>query len=166
MALFRDESPNLGTTTTVKEVGASSTSTTTLVTNNFKPPTREIVAVPLSAVSNTTANLTGYVFTAPWKCQVIAIRYNAAVVSSAGTAVLDIQKITADSVAPGSGTTLLASTYNLDTATAANTRVNVALTTTAASLVLNAGDQIAYNINTAPTALAGALVQIEITQLG
>jgi len=166
MSLFRNESPNLGSLTTIQEVGASATSTATLVISNNKPTTREIISVPLSAVTNTAANLTSWVYTAPWKCQVVAIRYNAAVVSSAATAVLDIQKITADGVAPGSGTTLLAATYNLDTATVANTRVNIGLTTTAASLVLNAGDQIAYNINTAPTALAGANVQIEIVQIG
>jgi hypothetical protein len=97
---------------------------------------------------------------------VVGIRYNCAVVSSAATAVLDVQKITADSVAPGSGTTLLAATYNLDTANAANKRINLGLTATAASLVLAAGDQIAYNINTAPTALAGGNLQIEIVQIG
>lgn len=166
MSLFRNESPNLGASTSVQEVGASSTSTATLVTSNYKPFTREMVDFQLSAVANTAANLTGWVYTAPFACQVIAIRYNAAVVSSAATAVLDIQKIVADAVAPGSGTTLLASTYNLDTATAANTRVNIPLTATAASLVLKAGDQIAFNINTAPTALAGANVQIEIAQIG
>src|SRR5882762_4823065 len=108
MSLFRNESPNLGSTTTVNEVGASATSTATLVSNDYKPATREMVDFQLSAVANTAANLTGYVFTAPWACKVVAIRYNAAVVSSAATSVLDIQKITADAVAPGSGTTLLA----------------------------------------------------------
>jgi hypothetical protein len=163
--LFRNENPVLGPSTQLQETGASATSTSSLVTNTFKPATREIVNFDLSAVKNTAANLSSYVFIAPWACQIVGIRWNCVVKASVSTT-LDIQKITADAVAPGSGTSLLSAALNINSGVTNNTRLNVSLTSTGSALQLNAGDQIAYNLSGAPTSLAGGDVQIEVVQLG
>lgn len=165
MSLFRNENPNLGPLTTVNEVALSNVSNTTTVSNNFKPSTREIISVPLAAASATSA----YVYQAPWQCQVVGIHFNATTAASAG--VLSVERIIGDSVAPAAanGTTIIlltAATATLSGFTA-NTRQNLALSVAAGSpLILNAGDQIAYFLSTAATALVGGNLQIELAQIG
>lgn len=165
MSLFRNENPNLGPLTTVNEIALVGTSNTTTGSNNFKPSTREIFSVPLVAASSTT----GYIFQAPWSCQVVGIHFNCTTAAAAG--VLSVEKIVGDAVAPAAanGTTIVlltAATATLSGFTA-NTRQNLALSVAAGSpLVLNAGDQLAYFLSAAPTSLVGGMVQIEIAQLG
>jgi hypothetical protein len=163
MSLFRNENPNLGSTTTVQELSGYGTGTP--VVNNFKPGTREVLSVPLAAASA----LTQYIFQAPWQCQVVGIRYNCTTAAAAG--VLSVERIIGDTVAPAAanGTTIIlltAATATLSGFTA-NTRQNLALSTAAGSpLILNAGDQVAYFLSAAPTSLVGGDLQIEIAQIG
>jgi hypothetical protein len=162
--LFRNENPVLGPSTQVNEQGTLA-SNSTLVSNNFKPGTREIFSIPLAAASA----LTAYLFQAPWACQVVAIRYNCTTAAAAG--VLSVERIIGDAVAPAAanGTTIIllsAATATLS-GFAANTRQNLALSVAAGNpLVLNAGDQIAYFLSTAPTSLVGGVLQIEVAQIG
>lgn len=167
MSLFRNENPNLGPQTTVQELSGYGAGNP--VPSNFKPTTREVLSVPLSAVINATGNLTGYIFQAPWQCQVVAIRFNCTTAAAAG--VLSVERIIGDSVAPAAanGTTIILLTAATATLSGfnANTRQNLALSTASGSpLVLNAGDQIAYFLSAVPTSLVGGEVQIEIQQLG
>jgi hypothetical protein len=168
MSLFRDENPNLGPLTTVKELSGFGTGTP--LVSNFKPTTREMVDLQLSIITNPSGTaLVGWLYQAPWKCQVIAVHENHSTAAAASTTV-DIIRVQADGVAPATanGTTLisvLAAPISL--AGTANTRQNVALSVAAGSVfVLNAGDQLCYVINQAPTGLAGCNVQVEIAQIG
>src|ERR1700678_1782085 len=171
MALFRDESPALGRLTTLAEISGYAGSGYPLagepIQNYYKPTTREILDFQLNSVVNATGNLTGYVYQAPWQCQVVGIHFNCT--TAAGAGVLSVERIIGDSVAPAAanGTTIIlltAATLTLSGATA-NTRQNLALSTAAGSpLILNAGDQIAYFLSAAPTSLVGGNLQIEIVQ--
>ena len=164
MALFRGENPNLGTSTTVSEVGASSTSTTTLVSSDFKPMTREMIDYTMATA---TQHATGWLYLAPWKCKVVAVRENHTAASATGT--LDVVKIVSDAVAPAAanGTTILTMlTTPMSTAGTANTRQNLALTTTVTSLTLNAGDQLAIVTGGSNVGYTGGNVQVEVTQIG
>jgi len=168
--LFRNENPNLGAQTTEQETGASATSTSTLVTSNFKPTTREMIDFQYNATSH-AAGGAQYIYLAPWKCQVIAIRHNLSVVSTSG--VIDVQKIIGDGNPPVIFASADANRVNLTTAAidlsaggvGANTRNNVALSTTASALVLNPGDQIGCFISGTLTGLVGASLQVEVVQL-
>lgn len=163
MSLFKDENPQLGPQTSVKELTGYGAGTP--VVNYFKPQTREVLSVPLVAASSVTA----YVYQAPYTCQVVGIHFNCTTAAAAG--VLSVERIIGDTVAPAAanGTTIIlltAATLTLSGATA-NTRQNLALSVAAGSpLILNAGDQIAYFLSTAPTSLVGGNIQIEIAQIG
>lgn len=160
--LFRNEAPNLGLQTTLQENSGYGAGSPKL--NNYKPTTREMVDVTIQAAAQ---HVSQWVYQAPWKCQVIAIHENHTVASTSGT--LDVVKIMADSVAPAAanGTTIITMlTAPMSTAGVANTRQNLALTATAASLVLNPGDQLAVVAGGTATNYAGGIVQIEIVQLG
>lgn len=163
--LFRNENPVLGPFTQINEQGTLATNST-LVSNNFKPSSREILSVPLIVAAAASSQ---YIFQAPWQCQVVGVRLNWTV-QSTGASNLSVERITADAVAPAAanGTTII-----LLTAAAAslqgtaNTRQNLALSTAAGNpLVLNAGDQIAIFESAATTGLAGAYVQVELAQIG
>lgn len=168
MSLFRDENPVLGPTTAIKEFSGYGAGQPTA--NYFKPTTREMVDFQLSIITNPSgSSLVGWVYEAPWKAQVVAIRANYSTASSAAVTV-DVIRVQADGVAPATanGTTLismLAAPIPLNST--ANTRLERALSAAAGSpLVLNPGDQLAYVISGAPTALAGCNVQVEIAQIG
>jgi hypothetical protein len=167
MSLFRNESPNLGATTTVQELSGYGAGTP--LVSNFKPGTREILNLQLSATINAAGFLSGYLFQAPWTCQVVGVHYNCT--TAAGAGVLSLERIIGDTVAPGAanGTTIIlltGATMTLSGFTA-NTRQNVALSSAAAApLVLNAGDQIAWFLSAVPTSLVGGSVQIELVQIG
>src|SRR5271156_2022363 len=159
---FRDESPALGRLTTVAEIsgyaGSNYPAGGEPLQNYYKPTTREVLDVQFSVLLNPSTNLTGYVYQAPWQCQVVGIHYNCT--TAAGAGVLSIERIIGDSVVPAAanGTTIILLTASTATLSgfAANTRQNLALSTAAGSpLVLNAGDQIAYFLSTSPTALVG-----------
>lgn len=168
MPLFRDENPALGPTTQVKELSGYGTATP--LVSYLKPTTREMVDLQLSVITNPSGTaLVGWIYQAPWKCQVIAVHENHTTAAAASTTV-DIIRIQADSVVPATanGTTLISMlAAPLSLAGTANTRQNPALSAAAGSpTVLNAGDQLAFVINQAPTGLAGCNVQVEITQIG
>lgn len=163
--LFRNENPNLGPLTTVNEIALTSTSSVTVASSNLKPGTREIISVPLIAAGGANSQ---WVFQAPFACQVVAIRFNGTVVGAASN--LSIEKITADGLAPAAanGTTIVlltAAVFALNTFTP-NTRANLALSAVTSANLLNAGDQIALFVSAASTGLLGAMVQIEIAQIG
>lgn len=163
MSLFRDENPALGPTTSVKELSGYGSGNP--VVNYFKPGTREIIAV---TISTATQHATGWVFQAPWKCQVVAVHENHTVASTSGT--MDVVRIQADAVAPATanGTTIISMlTAPMSTAGTANTRQNLALSTASGSpLVLNAGDQLAFVTAGTATGYAGGVIQVEIAQIG
>lgn len=171
MSLFKNENPVLGPATQESELSGYSGAGAgyTIQNQAFKPTTRELVDIQFNATINAGSNLTGYVYQAPWKCQVIGIRYNCTAAAAAG--VLSLERIIGDSVAPAAanGTTIILLTSAVMTLSglAANTRQNVALSVAAGQpTVLNAGDQIAYFLSAVPTSLVGGNVQLEIVQLG
>jgi len=160
--LFRNENPNLGPASTVNEVALTATSVVTTQGSDLKPPTREFITLPLSAASA----LSGWLFVAPWKCQILGARFNS---TTAGISTLAVEKIAADSIAPAApnGTTIvnvLSTTVALTNT--ANTRLSVGPSTASGAAVLNPGDQLAYFIAATPTGLAGGILQVEISQLG
>lgn len=161
MSLFRNENPALGPSTTVQELAGYGAGNP--VASNFKPTTRETlqVYVPTTAASSGT-----YFFQAPWACQVVAIHFNCSVIST-GAATGLIEKITADAVAPAASGTSIAGLHTaLDIHGATvNTRVNITLTSTAASLLMNAGDQLAL-FTSASTAGISGYFQVEVVQIG
>jgi hypothetical protein len=162
MSLFKNEAPVLGQGTTLVEVGAGSTSSTTQLSNAYKPCTRELVDVTMQSVSQ---HVTQWIYQAPFKCQVVAVRENHTVASASGT--LDVVKIVADAVAPAAangGTIKTLLTAPMSTAGAANTRQNLALAASGSPWVLNQGDQLAVVTGGTVTQYAGS-VQIEVIQL-
>ena len=161
MSLFRNENPNLGPSTSVQELSGYGSGQP--VANNYKPTTREVISavIPITAASSGT-----YIFQAPWACQVLAIHMNATVIST-GAATALVEKITADGVAPAaSGTSIVPLHTAVDVhGLTVNTRINVTLVTTAASLLMAAGDQLAIFTSASTVGLAG-YVQVEVAQLG
>lgn len=163
MSLFRDENPALGAQTTVKEL--SGTGAGSPFVNYFKPTTRELVTAQLIAAAGANSQ---WVVQVPWAAQVAAIRFNGTVVGAASN--LSVEKITADAIAPAAanGTTIVLLTnavFALNTFTP-NTFVAVPLSAASGALNLNAGDRIALFVSAASTGLLGAVVQIELVQVG
>ncbi len=164
--LFKGEFPVLGAATQIQELGLTPTSSSAQTLNAFKPNSREILTVPLIVAAAASSQ---YVYQAPWTCQVVGIRLNWTV-QSTGAANLSVLRVTADAVAPGAanGTTLILLTNAVASLQGtANTRQNLALSAAAGNpLILNAGDQIAIFESAATTGLAGAYVQVELSQIG
>ncbi|SRR6266576_6002797 len=161
--LFRNENPVLGPLTQINELGTLA-SNSTLLSNNFKPTSREVISFPIPASAVTTQ----WLWQAPWQCQVVAIRVNWAV-QSTGASNLSVEKIATDTVAPAAsnGTTIvLLSNAVISMQGTANTRQNIALSTASGALNLNAGDQIAVFASATLAGLVGAILQVEIAQLG
>ena len=166
MSLFRNESPNLGAATTVQELSGQGAGTP--LVNNYKPTTRQIVETTFDGVRNTAANLTGWMFVAPWKCQIVQAKV-VAEVSATASATLQCYTVPVASQpeAPSSGNQVFSAAQQLSSSTlTANTVFAQTLATTSANLILNPGDMIGYTISAAVTALVGGLVQIEVVQLG
>lgn len=88
----------------------------------------------------------------------IAIR-SGTIATDAGTITVTVTKDTGTTV-PGAGTALLAASQSLKAAGSANTTLFPALTATAASLVMAAGDRIAVKLSAAPTTTANFVVTI------
>jgi len=167
MSLFRNESPNLGATTTVQELSGFGAGNP--VANNYKPTTRQFVEGGFDGVRNgSAATLTGWLFIAPWKCQIVQAKVIAEV-SATASATLQCYTVPVASQpeAPSSGNQIFSAAQQLSSSTlTANTVFAQVLATTATNLILNPGDMIGYTISAAITALAGGLVQIEVVQLG
>ena len=162
--LFRNENPVLGPLTQENESGTLGTNST-LLSNNFKPMSREFLT---SIMPTAASHATGWLFIAPWKCQVIAVKENHTTASTSGT--LDVVKIQADAVAPATangGTIISMLTAPLSTAGAANTRNNGTISVAAGNpTVLNAGDQLAIVSGGTATNYVGGVLQVEVVQLG
>ena len=92
-------------------------------------------------------------FTAPFACKVIRAQEVHSTISGAG-ATLDIKKCTG-TTAPASGNTVLASVFALDSTI--NTVVDKTLSSTAADLLLAAGDRLAFDFSGTLTGLVGAI---------
>ena len=127
--LFRNENPVLGPSTQENELGTLATNST-LVSNNFKPTSREFVTV----TQLTAASLANeWIYIAPWACQVVAVRANFTVTSTSGT--LNIVKISGDTIAPSTadnaGTVRNIVSAPLSLSGTANTRINGAMNTAA-----------------------------------
>lgn len=163
--LFRNENPVLGPLTQENESGTLGTNST-LISNNFKPTSREFAQVQGLAAASLASD---WVWIAPWACQVVAVRCNFTVTSTSGT--LNIVKVSADAIAPGTadnGTTVRnIVSAPLSLSGAANTRVNGVISAAAGNpSVLAAGDQLAYQLAGTLTGLVGLTFQVELAQIG
>lgn len=83
--------------------------------------------------------------------------------TDAGAVTLDVTKDTGTN-APGAGTSVLNATVNLKGAI--NTVNTPALTATAATLAMAAGDRLAFKLTGTPTALAGLVVVVWLQPVG
>lgn len=166
MPLFRNESPNLGPNTTVQELSGFGAGQPTA--NNYKPTTRQIVETNLDAVRNTAAQLTGWLFVAPWKCQIISAKVIAEVSATVTSTVQCYTVPVANQPeAPSSGNQVFSAAQQLSSSTlTANTVFAQTLTTTAANLIMNPGDLLGYSLSATPSGLVGGLLQVEVIQLG
>jgi hypothetical protein len=173
-ALFRNENPNLGPLTTVAELSGFGSGQPIL--QNFKPGTREIIEIVQSAAFVTATGQ--YIFIAPWQCQVVAARITFGTAGT-GSPVLNLNKIPQAGLplAPSTaanGTTviaLLSAAFSLSSTantTTSATSANGGLSTAAGSpLILQAGDQLAYQISgTVTSSSSGTYLQVEIAQIG
>ena len=167
MSLFRDEGPALGAGTLLKEVSGFGAGNP--VTNYFKPQTREYVTqFPLTATSATS----GWLFVAPFKCQVLSAKvvYTTAGGAAAAVQVVNIPQAKQPLVpsTAADGTNAIAQLSSAIALTgAANTVFAGTLSAAAGSPnVINAGDMLAYQLSGTLTGLAGGYLQVEISQLG
>lgn len=124
---------------------------------------RVYVAIPIASAQTFTGNI----FIADKPYEVIGVQV---VFSTANGAALtfDIAKCTGTQ-APGSGTSVLASTFNMNST--ANTVVkktlgNGGLSATASARFLNSGDRLANVASGASTSLAGAIIEITLRPTG
>lgn len=168
MSLFKDENPALGAQTTEKELsgfGAGSP-----VVNYYKPLTRSFVDLSFDAVKTPTGNLLGWLFVAPWKCQIVQAKV---VMDVSATASQTLQLYTLPvasqpvTVAGTGSAQIFSVAQSLSSATlAAGVVATTPLTTTAASLIMNPGDLLGYVLSGVITGVTGGLCQVEIIQLG
>lgn len=93
------------------------------------------------------------IFVAPFACKLVRAQEGHGVAGGSGAQV-DVTKCT-DTTAPASGTTMLASVFDLTST--ANTVVDKSLSATAADLALAAGDRVALNFGGTLTSLVGSL---------
>src|SRR5271157_4123936 len=106
MSLFRNESPNLGPATTVQE--ASGFGAGTPLISNYKPTTRQFVEAGFDGVRNAAA-LTGWLFVAPWKCQIISAKLVAQVsATAAATMQVYTLPVASQPASPSSGSIVFA----------------------------------------------------------
>ena len=163
MSLFRNESPNLGPSTSVNETALTSASMTTTAVSDLKPQTREIITFPL--VAATTA---GWLWVAPYKCQIKAIRLIAGTTVANSTQTIQpvVLPVASQPAAPSSGTALTAAAVPVGSGSTANTPAAAALSATTSVLTLNPGDLVGMTISGALTALVGAILQMEVAQIG
>ena len=168
MSLFRDESPNLGPSTTEKELGIQGTVAHNEATYNYyKPTTRQFVNLEFDGVRNAGA-LTGWMFVAPWACQVISARIIQEVAATAAaTLQCYLVPFASQPEAPSSGNAVFATAQQLSSATAtANTVFLETINTTVSSNTLAPGDLLGYVLSAAITSSVGGLLQVELIQLG
>jgi hypothetical protein len=164
--LFRNESPNLGKTTTIQEVGLTGASNSSTAASNLKPVTREIINILLD-VTKTSGALSGWAFIAPWKCKIIGVRFVCSVVAnSTQTVQLYTVPVSAQPEAPASGNVVTAAATPIGSGATANTPAYSALSTTAANLTMNTGDLLGYVVSGTPTSLVGGVLQVEVQQIG
>jgi len=163
MSIFRNENPNLGSVTTVNETALTSASMTATATSDLKPTTREIFNFPIVA-----ATIAQYLWVAPWKCQIKAIRFIGGTVVANSTQTIQpvVTPVASQPAAPSSGTALTAAAIPVGSGSTANQPAAAALSATTSVLTLNPGDLIGMTISGALTALVGGVLQIEVAQIG
>ena len=123
-------------------------------------------ATHVSAVL-TASSVDQCLYIADVPCEVVAVREVHETAGSDGGAVtLDIKKVTG-TTAGTSGTSILASTFNLKSTAATVVTKNAAsgLTATLANRKLDAGDRLFIDLTGTLTALAGGLVTVYIKKL-
>jgi hypothetical protein len=126
-------------------------------------------AIPESFVIDTRTDANSVdtlIFIAPYPCEVVSVREGHSTAGSDGAAVsLDVKKCTG-TTAPASGTTVLASTFDLKSTinTVVTKNATSGLTTTLANRKLDTGDRLALDYTGTLTALVG-IVTIEIKRL-
>lgn len=168
MSLFRNEAPQLGLGTTLQETsGYAGNPAGSPAVNAYKPTTRQIVESGFDGVRNAGA-LTGWLFVAPWQCQIVAAKVVTEVsATAAATIQAYVVPVASQPEAPSSGNQVFSAAQQLSSSTlTANTVFAQTLTTSTKNLILNAGDMIGYTISAAITSVIGGLLQIEVVQLG
>ena len=90
----------------------------------------------------------------PYQLKAVLAVYS---VAAGGALTLDVKKCTG-TTAPASGTTMLASTINLNTTI--NTNITASLSATAANLLVTTGDRIAFDYSSTIQSLAGCVVTL------
>lgn len=170
MALFKDEAPALGATTTVAELSGFGSGNPTL--SRFKPTTREFISF---SQGSATVPATQYVWVAPWACQILSVKVTLSALSTSGTLAITRTLQSALPSAPSTaanGTTILnvlsAASINIGAGgiTANNWTSNALSTASGSPLVMAAGDTVALQFGGTLTSLTGLQVQIEIAQIG
>ena len=128
-----------------------------LTDEKFIPGSRFEIAFPIAA-----ANIPQAFWTAPYPCKVVrAYERHATVAGQAGT--LQVEK-TPSGTAPGSGTTTLASAFDLTST--ANTNVIIQATATTANATLAAGNSLSTKLASgAATSYAGGVVTVVLEWL-
>lgn len=168
MALFTGENPVLGPSTTEAELsGYAGNPAGAPQVNFYKPTTREILSQNFDGVRNAAA-LTGWIYRAPWKCQIVQVSMLAEVAATAAaTMALYTVPVASQPEAPSSGQLILTAAQALSSNSfTANTVFVQTLTTSTSYLTMNAGDLLGYTISAAITAVVGGLLQVEVIQLG
>ena len=119
---------------------------------------------PQATYIQPTALATATFFVAPQACKVTAINQVHSTAGSDASAVTAVVTKDTSTNAPGAGTSLHQSgSFNLKAT--ANTVQNATLSTTAATLILAAGDRLAIKLTGVSTALAGAVVTVQLAWL-
>lgn len=109
---------------------------------------------PWSELIETSASSVDKIaYIAPCACKLVRAQEAHSVVGGAGAQV-DVKKCTG-TTAPASGTTMLASVFDLTAAI--NTTVDKTLSSTTADLTLAAGDRVAFDFSGTLTGLVGAV---------
>lgn len=118
------------------------------------------VTIPVTTVLN-ALSVSSAVFVADAAYQVVGVRGVWGVVGGAG-AVLNVEKLTG-TTAPGSGTALL--TSNFDLTSTANTVNTGTLTGTVADLQLAAGDRLGCKLGGVLTGLVGCALTVLLKRI-
>lgn len=162
--LFRNENPILGDGTLVQELSGAAAypAAGNPLFNTYKPITREIVSIPMSIVTDPTADIVGPLFINPWYHATLVKASFMCVTASSASVTLSLYNVPyASQPEAATSGNLLATALNVDSGVSANTQIQFTLTTTTAYLTLGSGDVVSYSFSAAPTAMSGALLQLE-----
>ncbi len=129
---------------------------------DFQNLTNKSMVLPYTLFGTQAATAGNYsvFFTSPYSVNVSQVtEVHTALGTDGGSVSLQIEKLTG-TVAPGSGTALLATAFNLKSTI--NTVVTGALTNTVGAVQLNVGDRLALKLTGTPTSVASVTVTLLI----